>query len=88
MASETYDIITVVGGLGGSAFALAMAEHGARVLVLEREQHFRDRVRGEGMHAWGVPEARAGHLRAVARDVWGRSALVGYVSTHRPHRPP
>jgi 2-polyprenyl-6-methoxyphenol hydroxylase-like FAD-dependent oxidoreductase len=59
MANGTYDIITVGGGMGGSAFALAMADHGARVLVLEREQHFRDRVRGEGMHAWGVSEARA-----------------------------
>src|SRR5713226_7818324 len=58
MASRTYDIITVGGGLGGSALARAMAEHGARVLVLEREQQFRDRVRGEQMHPWGVVEAR------------------------------
>lgn len=30
-----------------------------RVLVLEREKAFRDRVRGEGMHPWGTAEARA-----------------------------
>jgi len=29
MASDTYDIITVGGGLGGSVLAKAMAEHGA-----------------------------------------------------------
>src|SRR5712691_10119742 len=59
MGSKTYDIITVGGGLSGSALAKAMAKHGARVLVVERERQFKDRVRGEGMHAWGVPEARA-----------------------------
>ncbi len=50
----TYDIITVGGGLGGSALAKVMAEHGARVLVLEREQQFKDRIRGELMLPWGV----------------------------------
>jgi len=54
-----YDLIVVGGGLAGSALAGAMAETGAHVLVLEREHEFRDRVRGEGMHPWGVPEIRA-----------------------------
>jgi 2-polyprenyl-6-methoxyphenol hydroxylase-like FAD-dependent oxidoreductase len=58
MAPETYDIITVGGGLGGSALAKAMAERGARVLVLESEARFRDRVRGEAMMPWGTMEAR------------------------------
>jgi flavin-dependent dehydrogenase len=57
MSNPEYDIITVGGGLGGSAIAKAMAEHGARVLVLEREKQFRDRVRGEGMGPWGGAEA-------------------------------
>jgi len=56
MASGTYDIITVGGGLGGATLAKAMAAHGARVLVLERETQFKDRVRGEQMHPWGVAE--------------------------------
>ena len=59
MGSSTYDIITVGGGLGGSTLAKAMAEHGARMLVLEHEKRFRDRVRGEGMWPWGVAELRA-----------------------------
>jgi hypothetical protein len=54
-----YDIITVGGGLGGATLAKAMAEQGARVLVLEWEIHFKDRVRGEQMHPWGVAETKA-----------------------------
>ena len=63
-----YDIITVGGGLGGAALAAAMAEHGARVLVLERENKFKDRVRGEGLLPWGVEEARKLGLYEVLRD--------------------
>jgi len=35
-----------------------MAAGGARVLVLERDQQFSDRIRGEAMQPWGVAEAR------------------------------
>ncbi len=71
MANRIYDIITVGGGLGGAALAKAMAEHGVRVLVLERETHFKDRVRGEGMHAWGVPEAKALGIYELLRTTCG-----------------
>jgi menaquinone-9 beta-reductase len=54
-----YDIITVGGGLGGASLAKAMAERGYRVLVLERETQFKDRVRGEFLMPWGVAEAEA-----------------------------
>lgn len=54
-----YDVIIVGGGLAGSALAQALAKSGRRVLVLEREREFRDRVRGEQMHPWGVSAARA-----------------------------
>jgi 2-polyprenyl-6-methoxyphenol hydroxylase-like FAD-dependent oxidoreductase len=53
-----YDIITVGGGIGGSAIAKAMAERGHRVLVIERETSFKDRVRGEYMAPWGAGEAK------------------------------
>ncbi len=53
-----YDIITIGGGLGGSALAKSMAERGRRVLVVERETKFKDRVRGEAMTPWGCGEAR------------------------------
>jgi 2-polyprenyl-6-methoxyphenol hydroxylase-like FAD-dependent oxidoreductase len=57
MAARSYDIITVGGGIAGSSLAKAMAERGARVLVLEREEQFKDRVRGEAIVSWGVAEA-------------------------------
>jgi 2-polyprenyl-6-methoxyphenol hydroxylase-like FAD-dependent oxidoreductase len=34
-----------------------MAKNGAKVLVVERTKQYRDRVRGECMHPWGVLEA-------------------------------
>jgi 2-polyprenyl-6-methoxyphenol hydroxylase-like FAD-dependent oxidoreductase len=71
MASGTYDIITVGGGLGGATLAKAIAEHGACVLVLERERQLKDWVRGEGMHAWGVPEARALGIYELLRETCG-----------------
>src|SRR5262245_46615762 len=58
MTGGTYDIITVGGGLGGATLAKAIAEQGARVLVLERKRQFKDRVRGEFMAPWGVAEAQ------------------------------
>ncbi len=58
MTSTDYDIITVGGGLGGASLAKVMAEHGSRVLVIERETEFKDRVRGEAMSPWGVADAR------------------------------
>ena len=58
MSSPQFDLITVGGGLGASALAISMAGRGARVLVLEKETQFRDRVRGEGLAPWGVAEAR------------------------------
>jgi 2-polyprenyl-6-methoxyphenol hydroxylase-like FAD-dependent oxidoreductase len=44
--------------LAGAAFGKAMAERGAKVLILERETRFKDRVRGEMLAPWGVAEAK------------------------------
>src|SRR2546430_13127252 len=49
-----------------------MASHGARVLVLEREQQFKDRVRGEFLASWGVAEAQALGIDTVLRDSCGQ----------------
>lgn len=57
--APSYDLIVVGGGLAGASLAISMVRQGAKVLVLERTQQFRDRIRGEGMHTWGVAEARA-----------------------------
>jgi menaquinone-9 beta-reductase len=57
MAAPGYDIITVGGGIAASTMAKAMTERGVKVLVLEREKKFKDRVRGEAIVPWGVAEA-------------------------------
>jgi menaquinone-9 beta-reductase len=57
MEARSYDMITVGGGIAASTLAKAMAGRGAKVLVLEREKQFKDRVRGEAVVPWGVAEA-------------------------------
>jgi 2-polyprenyl-6-methoxyphenol hydroxylase-like FAD-dependent oxidoreductase len=52
-----YDIVVAGGGMAGAIFAGVAARLGFDVLVVEREDRFRDRVRGETMHPWGVHEA-------------------------------
>lgn len=54
MNGKTYDLVTVGGGLAGASVATVMARAGARVLVLEKETQFRDRVRGEFLAPWAV----------------------------------
>jgi 2-polyprenyl-6-methoxyphenol hydroxylase-like FAD-dependent oxidoreductase len=58
MANFDYDVITVGGGLGGASIAKVLAEKGYRVLVVERERQFKDRIRGEWMAPWGVAETQ------------------------------
>ncbi len=101
MASDSYDIITVGGGLGGSTLAKAMAEQGARVLVVERETQFKDRVRGESIMAWGSAELQKLGVyellqRTCAREIFwydiylgedlvAHRDLVGSTPHHTPH---
>jgi 2-polyprenyl-6-methoxyphenol hydroxylase-like FAD-dependent oxidoreductase len=75
MAEETYDIITIGGGLGGSTLAKAMAEQGARTLVLEREKQFKDRVRGESIWPWGVAELKELGVYELLRNTCAREIL-------------
>ena len=63
--SNGYDLIIIGGGVGGSVLAVGMASAGARTLVVEAEQSFRDRVRGEAIMPWGVTEVRLMGLEAV-----------------------
>ena len=55
---QTYDLIIVGGGIGGSALATVMARAGKSVLLLEQSEVFEDRVRGEWIAPWGVTEVR------------------------------
>ena len=72
MRSNSWDVVIVGGGLAGSSLALSLVQHGVRVLILERETVFRDRVRGEGMSSWGTAEARTLGLDAIIRATCGR----------------
>jgi 2-polyprenyl-6-methoxyphenol hydroxylase-like FAD-dependent oxidoreductase len=54
----SFDAITVGGGLAGSTLAAELAYAGHKILVLEKESRFKDRVRGENMLPWGVAAAR------------------------------
>ena len=69
--SQTFDIAIAGGGLGGAALAKNMAEHGANVLVVEREVRFKDRVRGEIVVPWGHAEARALGVDSCLRSAYG-----------------
>jgi 2-polyprenyl-6-methoxyphenol hydroxylase-like FAD-dependent oxidoreductase len=53
-----YDVIIVGGGLAGSTLASQLARAGYKILVLEKETKFKDRVRGENMLPWGVAAAQ------------------------------
>lgn len=89
MPQHEYDIITVGGGLAGATLAKAMAENGARVLVVERERQFKDRVRGEGTFPWGVAELQKLGvyellLSTCARSIRWEDMYIGGV--HTEHR--
>ncbi len=77
-----YDLIVVGGGVAGSSFARRMTAGVARVLVLERETEFRDRIRGESLQPWGVAEIRklgvAEALGAAATELrWFEQSING-----------
>lgn len=68
-----YDVVIAGGGFGGACVARTMAAAGARVLVVERERRFRDRVRGESL-MWGVADADALGVGDVLRRTCGNQA--------------
>jgi 2-polyprenyl-6-methoxyphenol hydroxylase-like FAD-dependent oxidoreductase len=55
---ETFEVIIIGGGIAGNALAAVLARAGRAVLVLERSTVYRDKVRGEIFHTWGVAEAQ------------------------------
>lgn len=62
MSSATHvdirtEVAIVGGGVAGSSLGSALAAAGVDVVIMERERQFRDRIRGEALHPWGVPEA-------------------------------
>lgn len=76
-----YDAIVVGGGLGGSTVAAELAKAGCRVLVLEREMQFRDRVRGENLLPWGAAAARRLGIVETLLDAGGclQAQMITYM---------
>ena len=62
MTGPVFDVVIVGGGIAGSSLGGVLARGGLGVLVIEKETHFRDRIRGEGTWPWGVAEARRAGL--------------------------
>lgn len=57
-SGTTYDLVIVGGGIAGSAMGTIMAKAGRKVLVLEAQDAYQDRVRGEWIAPWGVVETQ------------------------------
>jgi 2-polyprenyl-6-methoxyphenol hydroxylase-like FAD-dependent oxidoreductase len=64
----SFDSIIVGGGIAGSTLGGVLARAGLSVLVLEKEQTFRDRVRGETTWPYGVADAQAMGLAPVLAE--------------------
>ena len=80
-----YDLIIIGGGVGGSALAVGLASAGVKTLVLEAEEPFRDRVRGEAVMPWGVAEARLMGLESALIEA-GANPLPFWDSYQGPDR--
>jgi 2-polyprenyl-6-methoxyphenol hydroxylase-like FAD-dependent oxidoreductase len=74
------DVVVVGGGIAGSALATVLARDGYDVMVLERQPHYRDKVRGEALSCWGVAELLALDLEKPLLDAGGHyvTRFVGY----------
>jgi menaquinone-9 beta-reductase len=83
---EAFDVVIIGGGIAGNALATVLARAGRTVLVLERSTVYRDRVRGELFHVWGVAEARRLGLHKVLLDAGGthHTRFVPYDETVEP----
>lgn len=81
---DLLDVVVVGGGVAGCAVAARLAGAGMRVVVLERDPAYRDRVRGEALVNWGLAEAAAMGLADVVlgtADAQPIVRVVGYDET-------
>jgi 2-polyprenyl-6-methoxyphenol hydroxylase-like FAD-dependent oxidoreductase len=83
---SSVDVVIVGGGIAGCALARAVANAGLSVVVLERQTTYRDKVRGEYLHPWGVDEAQRLGLEEtlVAGGAAWITEAVGYDELFAP----
>lgn len=86
-STTDYDLIIAGGGLAGSALAIAMRRAGCRVLVVEQETRFRDRIRGEVLMPWGSREAKRLDIYdellagcGLEAPIWSSAGASGHVT--------
>ena len=65
MTTSAFDVIVVGGGIASSSPGGVLARVGPGVLGVEKEAHFRDRIRGRHLAVWGVAEARQARLAGL-----------------------
>ncbi len=82
------DVAIAGGGVAGASLAAVLARAGVRVAVVEREPRFRDRVRGESIHPWGMMEASRLHVLPVLQEAGARELPVWQRYEERSPVPP
>lgn len=63
--TASVDVAIIGGGIAGSSLAITLRRQGMDVVLVEREPAFRDRIRGEAVHPWGVREIIELELRPL-----------------------
>ncbi|MCO5223254.1 MAG: FAD-dependent monooxygenase [Thermomicrobiales bacterium] len=69
MSGRTYDVAITGGGLAGSTLGGVLARAGRNVVIVERERHFRDRIRAEFTWPWGCAEIERLGLSSVFESI-------------------
>lgn len=88
LSDRSYDLLIVGGGIAGSALGRVMALAGARVLIIEKETAFRDRIRGEVLLPWGSVEAKELGIYDLLLATCGREAGQEILFVNGEAQPP
>jgi menaquinone-9 beta-reductase len=88
IATGSYDLLIVGGGLAGAALGRSMAMAGKHVLIVEKSLEFRDRIRGEVLLPWGGVEAMELGIHELLLKTCGQDLPREYFIRGGVERPP
>src|SRR5690349_3294519 len=80
--TQEYDVIIVGGGPAGATAAAVLAEHGRRVVVLEKEKFPRYHIGESLMPYCYFPLERIGVLDKIQQSAFTKKYSVQFVSTN------